>query len=89
MVPAIRRDHAKGVLFGRVDRIVEEDNLIGNLNDFGWRTYARKTLWSTLERRILMTLVLAQVLYLVDQFRFIGRQIGTFQPVFQLSHLLG
>src|SRR6266576_2783496 len=54
MVPAIRRDHAKGVLFGRVDRIVDEDDLIGNLNDFGWRTYARIILWRTLKRRVLM-----------------------------------
>ena len=60
MLPAIRRNHAKGVLFRRVDRVVEEDDLIGNLNDFGGRTDARKTFWRALERRVFMTLMLAQ-----------------------------
>src|SRR5882672_2086779 len=73
MLPAIRRDHAKGVLFGRVDRIVEEDDFIRNLNDFGRRTYARKTFWRTLERRVFMTLMLTKVLYFLDNFRLIGR----------------
>src|SRR5216683_1979415 len=82
MLPAIRRDHAKGVLLRRVDRVVEEDDLIGNLNDFGRRTHAGKTLWRALERWVLMALMLSQVLYLFDNLRLIGRQIRTFQPVF-------
>src|SRR5580693_4675156 len=57
MLPPIRRDDAKGVLFRRVDGVVEENDFIGNLNDFGWRTDARKTLWRALECRIFMALM--------------------------------
>src|SRR5580700_405185 len=59
VLPAIGGDHAKGVLFRRVDRVVEEDNFIGNLNDFSGRTDARETLGGALKRRVLMTLMLA------------------------------
>src|SRR5258707_13836474 len=60
MHPPIRRDDAKGVLFRRVHRVVEKDDFIRDLNDFGWRTDARKTLWRALECRIFMALMRTQ-----------------------------
>src|SRR6266852_6321671 len=89
MFPAIGRNHSKSVLLGRVDRVVEEDDLIRHLNDFGRRAYPRKTFWRALERRVLMTLMRSQVFYLLNQFGLIRRQIGTFQPVLQFSHFVG
>src|ERR1700687_5338217 len=89
MLAAIRRNDAKSVLFRGVDRVVEENHLIRNLNDFGWRAYARKSLWRALERWVFMTLMTSKIFYFIDYVRLIGRQIGTFQAMLQLGHFIG
>src|SRR6266481_2944134 len=88
MFPAVRRDHAKGVLFRRIDSVVEKDDLIGNLNDFGWRTNARKALWRALECWIFMALMRTQVFYFLQEFWFIRRQIGAFQTMLQFRNFI-
>src|SRR5580700_3810256 len=88
MLAPIRRDHAKSVLFGRVDCVIQKDDLIRNLNDFGWRTHARKTLRCALECRVFMTLMRAQVFHFLDHLRLIGRQVRTLEPVLQFSNLI-
>src|ERR1700722_8172568 len=85
MLPAIRGNHAKGILFRRVHGIVEKYDLVGNLDDFGWRTDARKSFWSAPERWIFMALMRAKVFYFIDHISLVRWQIGTLQPVLQLG----
>src|SRR5690348_18460166 len=63
MPASIGGDDAKGVLLGRVNGIVKEDDFFGNLYDFSGRTHARKALGRAFKRWIFVTLVLAEILY--------------------------
>src|SRR5260370_17261922 len=87
MSAPISGNDTKGVLLGRVDRIVEEDDLFGNLHDLGGRTHAWKTLWRALEGGVLVTLVLAEILYFLHEFELIGRKVRALQAILQFALL--
>src|SRR5437879_11451578 len=75
MSTPVGRDDAKGVLLGRVDCIVEEDDLVGNLDDLRGRTHPRKALWRAFECGILVALMLAEIFYFLDELGLVGRKV--------------
>jgi hypothetical protein len=75
MSTAIGGDDAKGILLRGVYCIVEEDDLIGHLDDLRRRSQPRKAFWRALKCGVLVTLMLTEILHLLDELRLVGRKV--------------